>query len=277
MLPFVEKSLGQRAGALARCAAAFALAAAPVPGPAADADAGVGAPPEARTPAEEREAAKAEAEAEAKALAGEVLSRTDAEEDAEYRDWARRAIERAMTRAGAAAAEAPASHGAASKGAAEPLAAERRAGSLAAGFAGGREAPRVLVFMSLSVPKPSWRQWAAEAARAGVPLVLRGPSPAGLRATVAEVGDRLDGREAGVAIDPRLFRLFGVERAPAVVAAPDGAPACASRGCAEDAPPPFDIVVGNIGLAAALAAIAGEGEAGRAVAREYLAKLGDRP
>ena len=87
------------------------------------------------------------------------------------------------------------------------------------------------------------------------------------------MGERLGGAQAGVAIDPRLFRLFGIERVPAVAVVPGGVPACRSRGCSDDAPPPFDVVAGNIRLAAALEAIAAEGGAGRAVAKRHLARL----
>ncbi len=79
--------------------------------------------------------------------------------------------------------------------------------------------------------------------------------------------------EAGVAIDPRLFRLFGVERVPVVVAVPGGVPPCTSRGCANDPAPPHDLVTGNIGLAAALEIISAEGDAGRGAARQMLERL----
>ena len=92
----------------------------------------------------------------------------------------------------------------------------------------------MIVFTSLSVPAASWRQSARDAARIGAPLVLRGVAPEGLRATVKAVGERLGGAQAGVAIDPRLFRLFGIERVPAVAVVPGGVPPCASRGCSED-------------------------------------------
>ena len=132
---------------------------------------------------------------------------------------------------------------------------------------------------ALSVPAASWRQWAREAASIGVPLVLRGVSEDGLPATAKEIGGRLGGAEAGVAIDPRLFRLFGVTRAPAVVVVPGGVPPCRSRGCADDPAPPHDRVTGNIGLAAALETVADEGDSGRAVARRHLQRLHgeDRP
>ena len=204
--------------------------------------------------------------------------------DLEY--WARSVIADTLGRAGSVA-ETSASAGAERTAAAgDPLPAERHAARAAEGLGapqGMNGLParqgtaEVLVFLSLAVPEASWAQWAAEAARAGAPVVLRGVSPAGLRATVAEVGRRLGGHPAGVAVDPRLFRLFGVERVPAVVAVPGGVPVCASRGCADDAPPPFDSVGGNIGLGAALEAIAAEGDTARETARRHLERLGRRP
>ncbi len=123
------------------------------------------------------------------------------------------------------------------------------------------------------MPAASWRQWAREAAGIGVPLVLRGVSQDGLPATAREMSVRLGGAEAGVAIDPRLFRLFGITRVPAVVVVPGGVPACRSRGCADDPAPPHDLVTGNIGLVAALEAVADEGAVGRGAARVHLRRL----
>ena len=131
----------------------------------------------------------------------------------------------------------------------------------------------VLLFTSLAVPAASWRATARDAARIGAPLVLRGVAKGGLAGTARQVLGRLGPANAGVAVDPRLFRLFGIERVPAVVVVPGGVPPCRSRGCAAEAPPPFDRVSGNLSLAAALEAVAAEGDAGRAVARRHLATL----
>ena len=201
----------------------------------------------------------------ARNLAAEVLREAG---DGALGEWTRSVIDRALERAGEAAAETGASPA--------PLPAERHAAGL------GQSRPHTaetLVFMSLAVPEAAWRQWARDAAAAGAPLVLRGVGAGGLRAFVQRVGDRLGGAQAGVAIDPRLFRLFGIERVPAIVVAPGGVPPCASRGCAEDPAPPHDRIAGNIGLAAALEAVADEGAVGRDVARRHLERLrgGERP
>ena len=104
------------------------------------------------------------------------------------------------------------------------------------------------------------------------PLVLRGLGSQGLKATVKRIGAYL-AEGAGAAIDPRLFRLFGITAIPAVAVVPGGVPPCASRRCAKDAAPPHDRISGNIGLEAALSIIAAEGGPGRATARRHLAKL----
>ena len=256
MLPLVE-SLGQRAGALARDGLAVMLMLAVCCGPALADD------------------PSPSAEDRARMLADEVLRRAESSGPEGLGDWTRSIIGRALERAGEAASQTAASSGTGGSAGATPapLPAERHAVATGAGLAGRANTGDVLVFLSLAVPPASWEQWARAAARTGVPLLLRGAGPAGFRATVMAVGERLGGHGAGVAIDPRLFRLFRVERVPAVVVAPRGVRPCASRGCADDAPPPFDIVTGNIGLAAALEAIASEGDAGRHIARARLERL----
>ena len=206
-------------------------------------------------------------EAAARDLAAEVMRKAG---DDDLGDWTRSILERSLERAGETARRTVPGRPGLS---APPLPAERHAGALAEGAAEREGTAEILIFTSLSVPAASWRQWARDAARSGAPLVLRGAADGGLRATVKRIGERLGGYEAGVAIDPRLFRLFGVERVPAVVVVPGGVPPCESRGCGDDAAPSHDLVTGNIGLVAALEAIAAEGDAGRAAAIAHLARM----
>ena len=219
-------------------------------------------------------------DADAARLVEEVLRKAGSDDADPLGDWTRSIVERALERAGEAARQTePGFPGQA------PLPAERHAAGIGEGVAGRTGTAEVIVFTSLSVPAASWRQWAHEAAsigaaeHAGPPLVLRGVGEEGLPETAKRIGARLGGAEAGVAIDPRLFRLFGIERVPAVVVVPGGVPPCRSRGCADDPAPPHDRVTGNIGLVSALEAVAGEGEVARAVARRHLQRLHgeDRP
>ena len=199
-------------------------------------------------------------------LVEEVLRKAGGNDGESLGRWSRSILDRALERAGETARQTI-------PGSTAPLPAERHAGSIAGSAAGRAGTAEILIFTSLSVPAASWRQWAHEAARTGAPLVLRGVGEGGLPETAKRIGERLGGAEAGVAIDPRLFRLFGIERVPAVAVVPGGVPACESRGCSSDPAPPHDLVAGNIGLVAALEAVAAEGEAGREVAKAHLERM----
>ncbi len=211
-------------------------------------------------PARAGEMPAAGPEAEASRLVEEVMRKAG---DDSLGAWTRSIIDRALKRAGESARRTV-------PGQAVPLPAERHARALTTRRPSTAE---VLIFTSLSVPAASWRQWANDAARTAVPLVLRGVGAGGLRQTAGVIGARLGGHDPGIAIDPRLFRLFGVERVPAVVVVPGGVPPCESRGCSEDPAPPHDLIAGNIGLVAALEAVAAEGDAGRAAAKRHLERL----
>ncbi len=229
-------------------------------------------------PARADEMPAAGPEADASRLVEEVLRKAD---DGGLGEWTRSIMDRALKRAGETARRTiPGSESEAGSGpSAAPLPAERHAARIAGGPAGRAGAAEILVFTSLSVPAASWRQWARNADALGVPLVLRGVGVGGLRQTAGTIRARLGGHEPGIAIDPRLFRLFGIERVPAVVVVPGGVPPCESRGCSGDPAPPHDLVAGNIGLVAALETIAARGHAGPAAARAYLGRLrkGNRP
>ena len=206
-------------------------------------------------------------ENEARALVDAVLAESalgiDREMDGDLAAWADTVMADALSgqaRAGGRAVVA---------GSAEP-------GDIGRAFVPERErGAEVIVFMSLSVPEPSWRQWSAEAARIGAPMVLRGVAGGGFAETAGAIAVR--GAQGGAAIDPRLFRLFRIAHVPAVAVVPGGVAPCTSPGCSRDAPPPHDLVTGNIGLEAALEAIARDGGPGRDAARRQLNALRGEP
>ncbi len=215
-------------------------------------------------------------EADAGRLVEEALRKASG--DGSLGAWTRDVIDRALDKAGETARQTV-------PGQTAPLPAERHAARIAGSGAERPASADVLIFTSLSVPAASWRQWAGDAARSGAPLVLRGVAANSLPETARRIRARLGApgsgpgqRQASITIDPRLFRLFGIGRVPAVVVVPDGVPACESRGCADDPAPAHDLIAGNIGLIAALEAVAAEGEAGREVAKAHLERMraGDR-
>ena len=222
------------------------------------------------TPQAEEMPRVANADGNAARLVQEVLRKAGGSGEDSLGSWSRSILDRALERAGESARQTvPGTLGPSSA----PLPAERHAPRIAASGAERAGTAEILIFTSLSVPAASWRQWADNAARAGAPLVLRGVGAGGLRQTAGAIHARLGGHEPGIAIDPRLFRLFGIDRVPAVVVVPGGIPPCESRGCSGDPAPPHDLVAGNIGLVAALESVAAEGEAGREAAKAHLERL----
>ena len=216
-----------------------------------------------------------DAEANAQALVDAALraaeSATERQLDEDMDAWARSVIEGALSNAPDGADTSP-------------VPVEEHAARVAEAVSGGQAQrvqsarTEVLVFMSLSVPEASWRQWSREAARIGAPLVLRGVAAGGLKDTAGRIRERTATTEGaapsqGAALDPSLFRLFRVAHVPAVAVVPGGVPPCESRGCSTDPAPPHDLVTGNIGLEAALELVSREGGPGRASARRHLAAL----
>ncbi len=198
-------------------------------------------------------------DAQARALVEAVLGGPGADVE-DLAGWADAVIGDALSDAGSAVAG--------------PVPGENGRGLPGGRFAAAQAATaEVIVFASLSMPEASWRQWSRQAARIGTPLVLRGLAEGDFAAAVQRIAARRVEDGAGATIDPRLFRLFRIAHVPAVAVVPGGVPPCTSPGCSADSAPAHDLVTGNIGLEAALEAIAREGEPGRETARRHLGIL----
>jgi conjugal transfer pilus assembly protein TrbC len=116
--------------------------------------------------------------------------------------------------------------------------------ALARGYASQAEAmtraqglvagPGLLVFVSLSMPRPTLQRLVDQAARAKASIVLRGFANGSLRDTVAQVQGLIGSRQVAVQIDPQAFDRFAVTRVPTFVLVRDGTRpvACASGSCA---------------------------------------------
>ena len=94
--------------------------------------------------------------------------------------------------------------------------------------------PGLLVFVSLSMPRPTLQRLVGQAARAKASIVLRGFANGSLRDTVAQVQGLIGARQVAVQIDPLAFDRFAVTRVPTFVLVRDGTRpvACASGSCA---------------------------------------------
>ena len=94
--------------------------------------------------------------------------------------------------------------------------------------------PGLLVFVSLSMPRPTLQRLVGQAARAKASIVLRGFANGSLRDTVAQVQGLIGSRQVAVQIDPQAFDRYAVTRVPTFVLVRDGTRpvACASGSCA---------------------------------------------
>ena len=147
--------------------------------------------------------ASPDAEANAQALMDAALRAAETATGAQLGEdldaWARSVIEAALLNAPAGGDPSSVPAGEHAARVADAVSGEQTNGLPSAGT-------EVIVFMSLSVPEASWRQWSREAARIGAPMVLRGVKPGGLAETVGEIRRRLGeygGGDTGPGASPR--------------------------------------------------------------------------
>lgn len=135
--------------------------------------------------------------------------------------------------------------------------------------------PRLLVFVSTTIPRESLAQIVRDAGRAGGLVVLRGfagGTPSGLARALAATFAPADQTQA-LGIDPRLFRAFGVQAVPTFVVMGGALDLCQDLSCSDTSVPPHDRLSGNVTLAHALEVIAqGNGPAAQTAAA-YQARL----
>jgi conjugal transfer pilus assembly protein TrbC len=134
----------------------------------------------------------------------------------------------------------------------------------------------VYVAVSLSMPRSSLRQLARDAHTAGAVLVIRGLVDNSFIKTQRLLKEVfVEGEEAGLVIDPRVFQQFKVNEVPAVIAAPKEVQSCEDGLDCVRTDVPYDVVRGNISLQQALTLLAQKGEAAPAASRRALSKLED--
>lgn len=73
------------------------------------------------------------------------------------------------------------------------------------------------IFVTLDMPADSLRLLAAQAARIGAPLVLRGLKDRSMRATLAAIGRITGTGQGGWLVDPDAFTRYGIVQAPTFV------------------------------------------------------------
>ncbi|NNA16323.1 type-F conjugative transfer system pilin assembly protein TrbC [Pseudomonas lundensis] len=132
--------------------------------------------------------------------------------------------------------------------------------AVARGYAASAQGPRraadsgphLLVFISLSMPRPSLQRLFAQAERARAVLVLRGLVNGSWRDTGAALQPLVERYRVALQIDPQAFDRYGIEAVPSVVLRKRQA-ACDGGTCPEAAA--FVRVSGDVSLDYALAAL----------------------
>lgn len=133
--------------------------------------------------------------------------------------------------------------------------------------------PRLLVFVSFSLPAETLRRLLAQAARAQATVLFRGLSGDSLPATVARLQSLNGPAGAAVQIDPRAFERYAIRQVPSFVLTADAPPesACPGKAC----PPPADFVqaAGDVSLDYALERMQGAQSGLAPAAGVFLARL----
>ena len=142
-----------------------------------------------------------------------------------------------------------------------------------AGMAAPKGAPLFIAFASLSMPEDSLSRMIDDTTKAGGVVVFRGfaaDNPQNFIQGIRNVVDQAGA--SNVAIDPRLFRSFGVDRVPTYVALSIDFEPCDHLDCVT-APPPHDKISGNVSVAYVLETFADANGPGAPVSRLALSNI----
>lgn len=142
-----------------------------------------------------------------------------------------------------------------------------------AGMANPEGAPLFIAFASLSMPEEALSKMIEDTTKAGGVVVFRGFSAGNPQAFVQGIRNVVDQTGASnVAIDPRLFRSFGIDRVPTYVALSSDFEPCDQLDCVT-APPPHDRIAGNVSISYVLETFANANGPGAPVSRVALRNL----
>ena len=141
----------------------------------------------------------------------------------------------------------------------------------------GDEAPRLIVFASLSMPEDSLKALIRDTGRAGGAVVFRGFPGNSMRAFQEGVMKVVENNDdyGNIGIDPRLFRAFDVRTVPTFVATSANFDPCDGFDCTTQLPP-YDRMSGNVTLGYVLETFADGKGPGAQVSRVAKARLDKR-
>ena len=134
-------------------------------------------------------------------------------------------------------------------------------------------APLFIAFASLSMPEEALSRMIEDTTKAGGVVVFRGFSAGNPQAFISGIRNVVDQAGASnVAIDPRLFRSFGVDRVPTYVAVSSNFEPCDQLDCVTT-PPAHDRISGNVSVGYVLETFVNANGPGAPVSRLALENL----
>jgi conjugal transfer pilus assembly protein TrbC len=145
------------------------------------------------------------------------------------------------------------------------------------GDAADESGPRVLVFVSLSMPPASLDRALSDAARAKTVLVLRGLVNNSFKDTARTIKELIGDRSVGWYVDPTLYERYGVKTVPAVAVVLREEKTCGRGQVCKANDKDYVIVRGDVPVAYALEYIAKHNPGTKKAVAPYLSRLGGRP
>ncbi len=133
----------------------------------------------------------------------------------------------------------------------------------------------VLVFVSFSMPRQSLEEYLRDAKKIHASVIIRGLIDNSFQKTFLVIANlvKTSGGE-GVELNPLWFKRFGIKEVPAVVIVPEGSACFKQDICSNETD--FDVMKGDITLAAALKIIRDKGQFSNNLAQAALDTLQDR-
>lgn len=130
----------------------------------------------------------------------------------------------------------------------------------------------IIVFVSLSMPRQSLIKTMHDANKIGASVAIRGLVNDSFKTTYQEIGGLVkEAGGGGIELNPLAFKRFQIDRVPAVVVITPNHSCMSKNVC--DRERDYDVISGNITLAAALDEISQKGRAAPRLAAVALTKL----
>jgi conjugal transfer pilus assembly protein TrbC len=134
--------------------------------------------------------------------------------------------------------------------------------------------PSILIFVSFSMPEKSLEAYLRDAKKIHASVVIRGLMDNSFQKTMQRVARLVNASDgSGIELNPLWFKRFSITKVPAVVIVPGASPCFKDKTCQKEKD--YDVMTGDITLAAALKIIRDKGIVAQDIAQTALNHLQD--